>query len=283
MNVDLTWIRSEFPDLEGVTPLGRGGQKTVFSAEHGVHGACVVKLIENSTDPEVVARELLAVAEVASSRVPEVYEYGRKRSPGGDVLWIVEQRIDGISLRQRVRSSLLPPKEVVRLCLHGLEALARAEQVRIVHRDVKPDNMMRDISGNFWLLDFGLARHLNLTSLTATADAVGKQTFGYAPLEQVNNEKANIDGRADMFALAVTVYECATGRNVYRDGASDIFEIFRRLRTERIPDLVLPIPLAQEFNELLGMMGKRRRDHRPRSVQAALDWLRPIAAEVERS
>jgi serine/threonine protein kinase len=104
-------------------------------------------------------------------------------------------------------------QSVLRLGLHVLEALERAETVQIVHRDVKPDNIMCDGEGNFWLLDFGIARHLELSSLTPTASPFGKMTLGYAPPEQCRNVKGDIDSRADLFALGVTLHECATGRN----------------------------------------------------------------------
>jgi serine/threonine-protein kinase len=92
----------------------------------------------------------------------------------------------------------------VRGILRRREVVA-AEAVSIVHRDVKPANIIVDPQGEFWLIDFGVARHLDLDSLTATAAPGGCGTIGYAPAEQCRNDKPDIDARADLFALGVTL------------------------------------------------------------------------------
>src|SRR5690606_10231964 len=103
--------------------------------------------------------------------------------------------------------------DVVRLSLHTLETLAAAETANVVHRDVKPGNIISCTDGSFWLIDFGIARHLNLHSLTDSNQLWGKGTPGYAPPEQMRNAKPSIDGRSDLFALGVTIYEAASGAN----------------------------------------------------------------------
>jgi len=106
-------------------------------------------------------------------------------------------------------------KPVLKLGLQVMEALERAERSQIVHRDVKPENIMQDSAGGFWLLDFGIARHLDLSSLTASGLPYRKMTLGYAPPEQCRNFKREIDSRADLFALGVTMHECATVRMTF--------------------------------------------------------------------
>lgn len=165
---------------------------------------------------------------------------------------------------------------LLRLGLHTLDALSKAEAEQIVHRDVKPQNIMLDAAGHFWLLDFGLARHLTLSSMTPTADPFGKCTPGYAPPEQFRNIKSEIDGRADLFALGVTLYECATGSNPFRHGARNVLDIFRNVETKHLVPLSLKFGSANEFRDLVATMTQKRRDHRPRTVAEALDWMMDI-------
>jgi len=274
MNVTPDWLAQQFPELDQFSLLGTGGQKIVFAAKHPAEGDVVLKLIHPSQDLESVHREMLAVSQVQSPRVPKILSDGDVDTVLGKCIWIREQRVMGMTVRECVQSGPFAPALVLRLGLHMLEALAKAEDVQIVHRDVKPENIIRDESGDFWLLDFGVARHLGLSSLTATASPFGKFTAGYAPPEQFRNLKTTIDARADLFALGVTLYECATGRNPFQAGT--LLETLRKAEKTALPPLVLPIVNAVEFRDLVAAMTQKRRDHRPRTASEALGWMRLI-------
>jgi len=226
----------------------------------------------------MVRREILAVQQVASARVPLIHESGILRTPTGDFNWIREQRIDGASLRHVIAGGPLAPEDVVKLALHMLEALSPAEAANIVHRDIKPDNIIRSASGNFFLLDFGIARHLTLTSMTPTISPIGKCTPGYAPPEQFRNRKSEIDSRADLFALGVTLYEGATGTNPFIDGAPNQLEKLRRTETQQLPALNLAVTRSDEMRDFVHIITQKRRDQRLRSVAEALQWMQQIAA-----
>jgi len=226
--IDLVWLRQQFPRLSNLTPLSVGGQKLVFAGVYPVEGEVVLKLIHPRQDQEQTRRELLAVSQVNSLRVPPILEVGIISTPVGDCSWFRERKIAGKTVRELLVLGPLSIPDLLRLGLHILEALLDAEQAKIVHRDVKPENIIRDSFGSFWLIDFGIARHLELDSITATVSAFGKFTVGYAPQEQFRNVKTEIDARCDLFALGVTLYECATGRNPFADAGDG-----RRLCTEQ--------------------------------------------------
>jgi eukaryotic-like serine/threonine-protein kinase len=193
----------------------------------------------------------------------------------GQIIWLREQYVSGRSVRGVIGSRVLTPEELRRLAEHALEALEAGERVRIVHRDVKPDNLMLDAAGSFWLLDFGIARHLDLESATPTAQHYGVFTAGYAPPEQFNNLKREIDARADLFALGVTLWECATRRNPYREGTRDGMEVLRRVESIAL-DCVDRVDLDPELRDFVYSLTRPRADHRPSSAQDALAWVRTL-------
>lgn len=280
MAIDPKWLQAQFPEISCLSPLSQGGQKQVFSGNHPTDGSVVIKLYHQQTDVDRIVREIQAVQTINSSRVPKIFEVGIKNSPIGDVIWLREERIAGDSLRQVVQhKGSLDPLQVLLLGKQMLEALADAEKARIVHRDVKPENIIVDSSGNAWLLDFGLARHLDLESLTATSDYFGACTPGYAPPEQFKNRKSEIDGRADLFALGVTLYECLEGINPFTNQASNPTEILRRVENNPLPKISKIVDQKGEFSQLISVMTRQRRDHRLSSVGEALTWIQKICTE----
>lgn len=225
-----------------------------------------------------MSREIEASKLLSCSRVPQVFETGTINDTLGDVLWLREAMLQGDSLRKVLQCRQLSPQEVQRLALHLLETLKQAEELRIVHRDVKPENVFMDVGGDFWLLDFGFARHLDLPGLTRASYLYGPCTPGYAPPEQFRNRQDEIDSRADLFAVAVTLFESHNAFNPYLKDAVSAQDIFRRVETLDLPRLELPLENGREFGDLVQVMGKRRRDHRPQSVAEAYYWLLEILA-----
>lgn len=270
------WLAANSPDLSHIREIARGGQKVVFAATHKNEGDVVIKVIKPGQDLERVHREVLAVGQLLSRRVPRILAVERAAPPDGPIVWLREQYIPGQTLRQHLHAGPLPPRDVALLGLQALEVLSDAERARIVHRDVKPDNIMRDPSGEYWMLDFGLARHLDLTSLTASSALAGPGTLGYAPPEQLRNRKRDLDARADLFALAVTMVECLTGRHPYRDGARDAAEVARRIERGTLVVPTIPGDAGGHLQELIATMGQRRVDCRPASAVAAMTWMKEI-------
>ena len=275
------WLAGQFPDLQNIQPLSQGGQKQVFSAVHSHDGDVVLKLMHVTADQERTEREILAVKQLQCVRVPKILDQGTVQGPNGDRFWFREQRINGQTVRECLATGPFDTAALLRLALHVSEVLVAAEAVNIVHRDVKPENIIRDLNGNFWLIDFGLSRHLGLESLTATVNVFGHVTWGYAPLEQCQNIKQEIDARADLFSLGVTIYECATGTNPFREDARDVLEILKRVQNDTLPRLRLLFPSASDFADLVATFTQRRRIHRPINAKEAHDWIKDICDREE--
>lgn len=280
MTIDQKWIESKFPELSQISALNHGGQKWVFSAIHVRDGDVVLKIVKPHSDPERIRREVIAAQKVSHPRVPTILEVGTCSSDLGNCVWIREQRVPGECLRPVVSRGPRPMLEVLRLGLQLLDILVATERENLVHRDVKPDNIIRDTSGAFWLIDFGLARHLDLESATGDGPLDGVGTVGYSAPEQMRNRKNEIDGRADLFAVAVTLYEAATGINPFRQNARTPLECLNRSESDDLPRLnfLLPGGSGHNFSDLVATMAQKRRDLRPRTVEDAHVWMQEICA-----
>ncbi|QDU14842.1 Serine/threonine-protein kinase PrkC [Gimesia maris] len=276
MTIDIAWLSSHFDELSNIESLAIGGQKFVFAANHKVDGAVVLKLIKPSIDLDHVNREILAVQRVESNRVPSILEHGQIETQLGHCFWIREKRVEGKALNEELSDGPLKYEDSYRLGIHILEALVRAEQVDIVHRDIKPQNIIKDTSGNFWLLDFGIARHLELTSLTPSAAHFGKFTAGYAPQEQFRNIKLKIDTRTDLFALGITLYESSLGHNPFHHQARDVLHILKNVEQLQLNPLSEVSSVPNNFSDFVSCLTQKRREHRPHSASEALEWLKNI-------
>ncbi|MBL0210844.1 MAG: serine/threonine protein kinase [Holophagaceae bacterium] len=279
--MDALELGRHFPNASGISLLGAGGQKLVFAATHATHGPIVIKLIHQNQDLERVKREVDAVEIINSARVPPVLEKGAITDASGRVhVWLIEARIQGQCLRQVLQKGPVPYSLIPTLGHDLLEAIRDAESRRIVHRDIKPDNVMVDQNGRFWLLDFGIARHLDKSSLTATVNAWGLGTPGYAPPEQYKNQKDLIHTCTDLFALGTTIYEAVTGVNPYLQGAGSVAEVLRRIEFK---DVVFDPSQFHGNTKLIGFLSttmNARRSHRPSSARDALGWWLDIFPEV---
>lgn len=276
MVIDPIWLQQQFPDIQISKALTPGGQKSVFAGTHIDDGDVVLKIFHPSAEIERALREVQAVSQINSSRVPRILEVGTKSSTTGDIIWFREEFIEGETLRDKFNQNQLTEPEILRLGLHILQALSSAEQARIVHRDVKPENIIVSPTDSFWLLDFGIARHLDQLSLTATALSFGLGTAGYAPPEQFRNLKPDIDSRSDIFALGVTLYEAIEGFNPFHSGARDVGEILHRTETIPLPPINKHIDSQNEFGQLILAMTRIQPNHRLENATEALNWMEEI-------
>jgi serine/threonine-protein kinase len=274
--VDVAWIASQFPSLAGLTPLARGGQKVVFSATHPSDGDVVLKLLLSASGEERLEREVLAGELIDCPRVPRIFETSSLETPLGPCIWLREQRVAGTTLRTSLQLGPFDMAAVLALGSQLLEALEAAERKRIVHRDIKPENVMVDGNGDFWLLDFGLSRHLDLESLTATQHLYGVGTLGYSAPEQMKNRKREIDSRADLFALGVLIYECATGRNPFIEGARDALDVLRRVEHQALPPVRVPYDQSGALKDFVSALTQKYPSQRPDSVSQAVEWFNDV-------
>lgn len=274
--MDVQWVASQFPALSNLKLLATGGQKTVFSATHPLEGSVVLKLLLKDSNEDRLQREILACELLDCPRVPRIYETSTLVTPVGPYVWLREQRVIGMTLREALEHGPLGLDKLMKLCEQILEALKVAESKRIVHRDIKPENVMVDTSGDYWLLDFGISRHLDMESLTATQSYYGVFTPGYAAPEQMMNQKLQIDSRADLFALGVLMYECATGSNPFVVGVDGVLEILSRVENLQLPPLHLPYDSGRVLDGFISTLTQKYPSRRPMSVLKSAEWFEEV-------
>ncbi|QEM67096.1 protein kinase [Geobacter sp. FeAm09] len=183
-------ILASIPTLSNLTLLKTCGQKAVYRGNDDRFGEVVVKVILSQTADERTKREIDVAQANNIAYVPKIHAHGEIRHSSGMNYYLMEQYIDGGSLEDFYLSGrkLSFPQSI--LLLETLLTLAVAcEKLHIVHRDLKPGNILFDSKGIFWVIDFGIARHLDLPSITGSADAFGPHTAGYAPPNSLGTSK----------------------------------------------------------------------------------------------
>ena len=195
--------------------VGTGGMSSVFKArDRLLERQVALKILHEHyvADPEYVERfrrEARAVAQLAHPNIVTVIDRGEQ----GGRQFIVFEYIDGENLKQVVRrEGPLPVREAVELALQVARALGYAHERGIVHRDVKPQNVILNEDGRAKVTDFGIARSLDVDGVTQTGTVLG--TSDYIAPEQAQGQ--SVDAQTDVYSLGVVLYELLTGELPFR-------------------------------------------------------------------
>ncbi len=199
-----------------VAPVGVGTSSRVFLAvDTQLRRRVAVKLLHEAlAEDEAFLRRFRAEARAAGAlshpNIVAVFDWGEDRHDGAVVPYLVTEYLGGGSLRDILdRGEPLTPSQTLVVGLDAARALAHAHQRGLVHRDVKPGNLLFDEDGRLRLADFGLARALAEASWTEPSGiAVG--TARYASPEQALGRR--LDGRSDVYSLALVLVECVSGQ-----------------------------------------------------------------------
>ena len=246
--------REAFPTIPGYTviePIGKGGMGIVYRARHEATGREVaVKWLASHADEMLrrrFDREARATASVRHANVVPVLGAGTTREGA----FIVMELVEGFSLGAALDARALGPNALVSVVARVARALEAAHARGVVHRDVKPENVIVDLAGEPRLLDFGLARFLDVEGqLTKKNTALG--TLGYMAPEVFDGGGREAGPACDVFALGAILYEGLAGEPPF--GRGDQHEIMARVVSGTIPPLPasVPAPLAELCARALG-------------------------------
>lgn len=190
--------------------LGHGGMAVVYRAEDTrLHRQVALKILHDhiasrEENRERFVREARAAARLRHPNIIDIYGFS---SPAAPVQYIAAELIDGRTLRQVVEDGISLPEIGVLICLQVARALAAAHADGIIHRDVKPENVMLSRAGVTKLMDFGLARLLDAQTLTMTGAVLGSP----AHMAPESIEGAPADMRVDVFAFGTVLYFATVG------------------------------------------------------------------------
>ncbi|MEW6577738.1 MAG: protein kinase [Chloroflexota bacterium] len=207
-------ISQTLGNYEIVSKLGKGGMATVYRARQVTMQrdvAIKVMSADLAADPEFVARferEAHVIARLEHPRILPVHDFGHE----GELFYLVMRLIEGESLYYRLKRGPLPLKTAARLIGQIGEALDYAHAEGVIHRDLKPNNILIDQWDNLYLMDFGLAKMMaSAQSLTQSGTVLG--TPAYMAPEQWRGEP--VDARTDVYALGIILYEMVAGRTPF--------------------------------------------------------------------
>jgi eukaryotic-like serine/threonine-protein kinase len=201
---------------EVVSLLGRGGMGAVYRARDQVSGLHVaVKVLHAGSDDDEAAsrfrREIEILSRVEHPGIVRIFDWGVI----GTRMYFAAELIDGEDVRTILRArGRVSPEETAQIGARVADALAAAHALGVVHRDVKPHNVMIRPGGEVTLLDFGVARGFGAGGRSITSAGVTVGTPHYMAPEQFSGK--NIDGRSDVYSLGIVLYEMLSGDVPFR-------------------------------------------------------------------
>jgi serine/threonine protein kinase len=248
--------------------IGSGGMAVVYLAvDTSFERQVAVKILPSHlcADPENrerFRREAKSIAALEHTAVVPVYDYGEE----SDQPYLVMRYMPGGTLKDRLTRGRIPPEQAAIILTRVASALDKAHSLGIIHRDIKPGNILFDLEGNPYVADFGLVKLMEVSSQLTLDEIFG--TPAYTSPEQARGEK-EIDGRADVYSLAATFFHMLTGSPPYT--ASSPLGLALMHAGSAIPKLAdFSVSLPTSLQEVFGRgMAKRPADRYSTSGEMA--------------
>ena len=255
--------------------VGIGGMAMVFEADDLLKKTTVaVKILkeEFAADEVSVQRfinESKAVLMLSHPNIVKIFDVSVK----GEYKYIVMEYIDGITLKAYMqRKGALSVKETIAYSIQILRALEHAHLGGVVHRDIKPQNIMLLRSGQIKVTDFGIAKLPDAKTLTATDKAIG--TVYYISPEQAAGEKG-IDRRADLYSVGVMMYEMITGKLPF-DGENPVSIALKQISEEPKPPHELNPNIPEGLEQIILFAMEKDKDKRFQTATQMIDLLKRV-------
>jgi serine/threonine-protein kinase len=256
-----------------VSKIGEGGMGAVYRAQHALlKRPTAIKILPperaGQMDLARFEREVQMTSQLTSPHTVSIYDYGR--TPDG-VFYYAMEFLDGIDLNELVRrDGPMHPGRVVRVLRQVSDALAEAHRAGLIHRDVKPANILLSERGgrsdHAKVVDFGLVKSLLGAADGKTADDIVLGTPYYMAPETLRGPD-RIDARSDLYSLGATAYFLLTGKPVFEGPSADVFASLLR-DAPVAPSTRLGRPLPASLEALVLRTLAKSPDERPESVEA---------------
>jgi eukaryotic-like serine/threonine-protein kinase len=263
--------------------IGEGGISRVYLARHdSMRRQTAVKVLKShQASDEMVARferEVQLCSQLSHPNTIEIHDYGRTRD---GLMYYAMEYVNGISLAELVRGhGPQPASRVIHLLLQVCGSLREAHDKGLVHRDIKPQNIMISMRGGAFdvikVLDFGLVKEMNrepTRDLTQYSKVLGTPLY-MAP-ERLRNP-ADADARADIYALAATAFHLLSGRNAFDAGSDhELTYLILNVPPARVSTLMPSVPA--QLDDLIHRCLAKAREDRPASIEVVQECLEGLA------
>ncbi len=255
---DIKKISQIAPEATNLEEIGAGGFKVVYKAllNNKNEAIKLVQIPSNENDPNIrdenLRRIIREVDILAKSTSPYLVKLGSIAPraceiDGNEYVIYSEEYIEGRNLRQMIHSAYKPPiVELVELAICLLKAIRDLSGLNVIHRDIKPDNIIKsnDPDRAYILLDLGIAFHIGGTRLTRNSGRIPGSLYYIAPEMLDQGFRQNLDYRADLYTIALSLYEFASGDNPFAYASDPQFTTLYRIKTQK------PKPLKELRNDL---------------------------------
>ena len=256
--------------------LARGGMSTVYLAtDERLHRQVALKALYPylAEDPRVVKRfeeEAITAAKLSHPHIVNVLDQG----VDGDTAYLVMEYVRGKTLRQLLeQQGRLTPRQTLKIMDEILDGLAAAHTAGLVHRDMKPENVLLSETGRVKVADFGLSRAASANTQTKTLMG----TVAYVSPELVSGENADV--RSDLYAIGIMLFEMLTGEQPFR-GQTSMSIAFQHVSGTVPPPSSIVVDLPADLDELVEWCTAKNPDDRPVDAAALLGELRHVRSSL---
>ncbi|MEK6244595.1 MAG: protein kinase [Pseudomonadota bacterium] len=258
--------RIRIPGIKVLRLIGEGGMSRVYLASReGDDEPLVVKILRSEVTGDKIALERFIeeynlVERIRSRHVARIHGHG----VSGGLAYLVMEFFDGGDLNKRLASKALDPEQCLKLFRELMFALGDIHEQGVLHRDLKPQNLMFRADGSLAILDFGIAKHIDAIDRTEHGEILG--TPRYMSPEQVRG--VTLDLRTDIYSAGVLLFQMLSGSHLF-DGETAVEVALHHLNTQP-PDL--PDHLSQ-YQRLMDRLVEKDRDARFRNSDEVLGFL----------
>jgi eukaryotic-like serine/threonine-protein kinase len=252
--------------------IGQGGMGKVYEAVHEIMGRSVAikvinaKFTEDKNNTARFYQEIRALAKLSHPNIVIIFEAGMVNRRH----YFAMEYLSGPSFRDRVDAQkALDEKEALKIIRATAKALGHAHTRSIIHRDVKPENIIFDENGVPKLTDFGLVMHYDADHMTLTQEGMMVGSFYYTSPEQIDGRR-DIDARSDIYSLGATLYYALTGHTLY-EGNSPQEILTKHLKGRYLSPKHYNSRISGKCVRLLKKMIAVNREKRFQSMEAVVD------------
>lgn len=262
--------------------IGEGGMAGVYKARcHLLNRFVAVKILRSEfvTDADFLKKfekESQASASLSHPNIVNVYDVGTDN----DAHYIVMELVNGITLKQYIvnKATYLSTQEIVGIARQIAMALDHAHSNGIVHRDIKPHNILITEDGHIKVADFGIARAATSATIVKTNEALG--SVHYASPEQAKG--GFIDARSDLYSLGILMFELATGRVPF-DGDTPVSIALKHLKEEAVPPSMVNSHVSESLETVIMKLIQKDAGMRYQSAARLVEDLEMIQANPEKN